>query len=181
MKRIEEKLIQHYVGYIGERDEYQKSKIYEILSSANMLTIYLSTILMFISLIWDSVHQKITLGTIFLLVVQQFNSLYLVFKLKKYQVQQTEFYDQASYLQAVKQIRRKTFLGGLNYCVWMWVMNVVVLPSLWQDEIHITWYKTTIWLITGIFFGITMYFFSKSQLRLVREESDPPGSSGFQE
>jgi hypothetical protein len=50
VKRLDNYLLKRYVGYVNERDEYQKSKIYQTLANANLLTMYLISLFMLISL-----------------------------------------------------------------------------------------------------------------------------------
>lgn len=172
MKSSESKLVRRYIGYFGKRDDSQKTKIYEVLANANILTFYLTTILMLVSLIWDSIHQQFTVGTFLLFAVQQFNSYYIVFKLKKYMPQQTEFYDEESYSLAIKTLKIKGIWAGLDWGVSMFMWMTLIFPILWHDPIRITWWNSLIWVITGFFFGLTMYLFSKGQLKLVTDDSD---------
>lgn len=172
MKDLENKWLQRYVGYQGERDEYQKSKIFEILAHANMLMFYLTTALMMVSFIWDAIHQQYTLGTFLLLGLQQFNSYYVIFKTKKYGVQQTEFYDEKSYTLASKSLRKKSLWAGLNWGFSMFIVMTIVFPTLWHDSIRISWWNVLIYLVGGTFFGGTMYLISKSQLKIITDNSD---------
>ncbi|MTD41867.1 hypothetical protein GIX45_25260 [Erwinia sp. CPCC 100877] len=70
MKSLDNYLLKRHVGYVNERDEYQKSKIYQTLTNANILTMYLISLFMLISLGWDALHQQFTLGTILLFLAQ---------------------------------------------------------------------------------------------------------------
>lgn len=170
MNHLENKLLQRYVGYFGERDEYQEAKIYEILASSNILTFYLTTALMMISLIWDSIHQQYTLGTILLFGLQQFNSYYILFKLRKYKVQQTEFYDEKSYTSALKSLRTRSFWAGLQWGLSMFFLMTIVFPMLWHDPIKVGWIPILIWLLAGLFFGVSIYLISKSQLKMITDD-----------
>lgn len=170
MKNLETKMLRRYVGYSGERDEYQRGKIYEILANANMLTFYLTTILMMVSLVCDSIHQQFTLGTFLLLIIQQFNSIYILVKVRKYQVQKTEYYDEESYRLAVKTLKVKGFWAGLDWGFWMFIWMTFISPSLWGDPIRVSWWNILLWSLAGFFFGFTMYLFSKSQLKIVLDD-----------
>ncbi|MBO0449175.1 DUF3278 domain-containing protein [Enterococcus sp. MJM12] len=172
MENFENKLLRSYVGYLGEREESQKVTIYKILANANMLTFYFTTILMLISLIWDSIHQQFTLGTFLLLAVQQFNSYYILFKFRKYKVQQTKFDDKEAYILAVKTLKLKGFWIGLDWGVSMFITMTFIFPTLWHDPIRVTIWNVLIWLTAGFFFGFTMYLVSKNQLKLVTNDSD---------
>lgn len=170
MKSLESKMLRRYVGYLGERDEYQRGKIHEILANANMLTFYLITILMMISLVWDSIHQQFTLGTFLLLIVQQFNSIYILVKMRKYQVQKTEYYDEESYRLAVNTLKIKGLWAGLDWGFSMFIWMTFVFPSLWGDPIRVNWWDILIWLLAGFLFGFTMYHIGKNRLKLVIDD-----------
>lgn len=128
MKNWKEKLLRRY---LGERDEYEKSKIYEILADNNMLTFYLISLAMMISFVWDTIHQQFSLGTFLLFAIQQFNSYYIVLKMRKYRLLKTEFYDKKSFDAALKDMKRKSFWGGLDWGFFMFITNSYILPSLW--------------------------------------------------
>lgn len=81
MKQTEQKLLKHFVGLIDDRDEYQQKMIYKVLADANMITFILLTMSMMISFIWDAWHHIISLGTIFLFLIQQFKSYYILLKI----------------------------------------------------------------------------------------------------
>lgn len=167
MKKWEKKGIQHYIGYLGERDEYQQTKIYEVLAVNNMLTFYLLTIFITISFIWDVIHQQFTLGTFALFIIQQFNSGYIMFQLRKYNVLQTEFYDKKSFTTAVNNMKLKAVFAGLEWGFFMLVTNGYILPALLNEPINVNLFTIIVWAVAGCFFGLSMYFFGKKRLRLM--------------
>jgi hypothetical protein len=170
VKSLDNYLLKRYVGYVNERDEYQKSKIYQTLANANLLTMYLISLFMLISLGWDAMHQQFTLGTILLFLAQQINSYYILFKMRKYQLAHSEFYDEASYQAAAKGLKRKAVWAGANWGIIMFVMMNFVFPALGKEPIHVTWISVAIYVVTGALFGSTMYALARSQLKLIKEE-----------
>lgn len=114
MKNIEQTLLKHFVGYIDDRDEYQQKMIIKILADANMMTFILLTVCMMISFIWDAWHHTVSLGTIFLFLIQQLNSYYILVKTKKFDVLKTEVFDEDSYKKELGKIKKSAILSGIN-------------------------------------------------------------------
>ena len=166
-KLLEEKLFKRYLGFLDERDEYQKSVIYETLSKLNMYSFYLINILMFISLIFDTINHTFTFGTFSLLVIQQFSSYYILIKLKKTGVDITEFYDDASYTAEVKKLKKKSIIAGLEWGISMLIFMQYILPTLSGKGVQINLFIVIVWVCAGAFFGIGIYFISKQKLKKV--------------
>ncbi|WP_107841629.1 DUF3278 domain-containing protein [Metasolibacillus meyeri] len=167
--KLEGRLLQRYIGYLGERDEYQKSIIYKVLANANVISFALITAFMLISLSWDLYHQQFTLGTFLLLVVQQTNSYYVLFKLKKYRVNETEIYTVEEYKERIKKLKKSSFVAGLNWGLLMFVLMEYFFPMLSKESINVGWFEIILWLTGGLFFGVAMYFIAKGQLKLETE------------
>lgn len=165
------KLFRWYVGvYADERDEYQLSKIYEVLARNNMWTLLLTSIFMMASFIWDTVQQQFSLGTILLFVLLQFNSLYAVQKLWDNKLTNREVYTKEEYRQLVKKLRLQNSMIGLSFGGLMYLWMEYVFPFLLGEPLSFNWVKLIIWFVAGIFFGVTMYAVGKSQVKLVEED-----------
>jgi hypothetical protein len=115
-------------------------------------------------------HQQFTLGTILLFFIQQINSYYILFKMRKYQLAQSEFYDEESYQTAVKYLKKKMAWAGIEWGFTMFVMMNFIFPALWGDPIDVMWRDVAIYLVAGAFFGMIMYALEKCQLKRVKEE-----------
>ncbi|MDX8045247.1 DUF3278 domain-containing protein [Gracilibacillus sp. S3-1-1] len=169
MNNFEDKLLNKYVGYVGQRDEYQKGVIYKALANANVLSFWLITLLMLISLIWDTYHHQFSLGTLFLLVAQQFNVYYILLKLRKTGVTDTEFYDEASYKLQTKQLQKTACFSGISFAFLFFVLMNYLLPFVEGAAIHISWKDLVIMVIQALFFGYMMYLFGKGRLKKAME------------
>ncbi|BAQ56709.1 conserved hypothetical protein [Lactobacillus acetotolerans] len=173
MKNWKNKLMQNYLGYPGKRDEYQKSKINEILANDSMLSYYLIVVLMLISFIWDIMHQTITVGTMLLFVAVYFNSAYLTFKLKKYRVLETEFTNKEKYKAALKNAKYRSFWSGIFFGFTMLVLNCYIFPLLSNEALETGWlvlFKSGICLLAGLAFGFCMYFMMKNKIKFIKDD-----------
>ena len=170
MNKVKKHMLHRFVGFLGERDEYQEKIIYEVLGNANMLTFALLTIGTLVSFIWDSVHGTISLGTILLLLIQQFNSFYIVLKMKKYKVDQTEFYTQESLDKAIRKVKIKSVWAGIDWGIWMFVWLHIVFPVLWKEPINISWFDGITMIMISGWFGGCMYALARSKFKLVKED-----------
>lgn len=164
MKRLEEKLFKHYIGYLDERDEYQQSVIYKTIAKVNMYSFYLISILMIGSLIFDSVNHRITFGTVALFFIQQFNAYYILIKLRKNGVDETEFYDNTTYLLQLKKFKKQSVMAGTQWGLFMLIMMDYIFPVLEGEQIRIDLISVIIWIFGGAFFGGAMYLFRKRKI-----------------
>lgn len=167
MKRLEEKLFKRYIGYIDDRDEYQKSVIYMILAKLNMYLFYLTSILMLISLLFDTIHHRFTFGTFALFFIQQFNAYYILIKLRKSRVDITEFYDNNTYQNQLKKLKKQSSVAGIQWAFFMIVMNNYILPTISGDSIILNLNSFIIWILGGVFFGVIIYFFGKVKIKKI--------------
>ena len=166
---IEKKLLKRFVGYIDDRDEYQQKMIYKILANANMMTFILLMVCMMISFIWDAWHQTVSLGTIFLFLIQQFNSYYVLAKTKKFDVVKTEVFDEETYKKELNKIKKGAILSGINWGISMFAWMEFLFPLILNDPIELKWFNICVWFIASILFGGSMYVVGKGKLKLIKE------------
>ncbi|RDY22644.1 DUF3278 domain-containing protein [Romboutsia maritimum] len=167
MKRLEEKLFKHYIGYLEERDEYQQSVIYKTLAKANMYSFYLISLLMMVSLIFDSVNHRFTFGTVALFFIQQFNAYYVSIKLRKSGVDTTEFDDNTTYLIQLKKLKKQARMAGIQWGLSMLIMMDYIFPALEGEKIKLDLISVIVWTCGGALFGGVMYLFGKLKLTRV--------------
>lgn len=166
MKRLEEKLFKHYIGYLDERDEYQRSVIYKTLAKVNMYSFYLISILMIGSLVFDSVNHRFTFGTIALFFIQQFNAYYISIKLRKSGVDETEVYDNTIYLLQLKKLKKQAVMAGIQWGFWM-IMMEYIFQAFEGEQIRIDLISVIVWICGGAFFGGFMYILGKMKISKV--------------
>ena len=169
MKQTEQKLLKRFVGFIDDRDEYQQKMIYKVLADANIITFILLTISMMISFIWDAWHHTISLGTIFLFLIQQFNSYYILSKTKKYDVVKTEVFDEETYQKELRKIKRGAIIAGINWGIFMFGWMEFLFPLILHEPIELKWFNVGVWVVTSMMFGGSMYVVGKGKLKLVKE------------
>lgn len=101
MNILNEKLMKRHVGYINQRDEYQKSELLKMISSTFITCYILLVLSIIISLVTDVIFNHISLSTLLLYVVYLFAfiypSIYGAKVRKTIYHQYTESYDENHY------------------------------------------------------------------------------------
>ncbi|MGX1723809.1 DUF3278 domain-containing protein, partial [Bacillus haynesii] len=69
------------------------------------------------------------------------------------------------YEEKKKRLKKTSFLAGFQWGLSMLIFMEYVSPYLSTGEINVSWWNILIWVLGGIFFGMTMYWFSKSKLQ----------------
>lgn len=168
MNKLETKLLNHYIGYLDARDEYQQSTINQIITTASIYSFYLTSILMLISFIFDATNHKLTFGTFALFVIQQFNSIYIFIRLRKSGVDKTEIDDNIEFSIQLKKLKRQCLVAGLQWGFLMIVFNKFLIPTISGEAINLGLVPILIWVCASIFFGVTMYIIGKSKIVKVK-------------
>lgn len=165
LSNLEKKMLKPFVGYLEERDEYQQGEIYKILAGACMHAFYLTTVLMLISLIVDTMNRTFSFGTIALFIVNQLVSYYILFRLRKTGIAETEYDIEADYQKTIKTLKKKFTLAGIQWGFTMIVLMEFLLPALAGEELKIRWSSLLIWFIGGAAFGVVTYFLQKRNIK----------------
>ncbi|CAM4408630.1 hypothetical protein [Paenibacillus typhae] len=165
LSNLEKRMLKPFIGYLDERDEYQQGEIYKILAGACMHAFYLTTGLMLISLIVDTINRTFTFGTIALFIVNQLVSYNILFRLRKTGIAETEYDIEADYKKIITGLRKKFTLAGIQWGFTMLILMEFLLPALAGEELEIHWFSPLIWFISGAAFGVVTYFFKKEMLK----------------
>ena len=170
---FENKLINWFVGSAEDRDEYQRSVIFETLAKENMISFWLITIGMLVSLCYDlAVLKTVSAGTIILFLLLYFKSLYMTIVLRKKGLVQSEYYDKASYQRAVDRLKHKSVIVAVQFGLGLWIIGLII-DKFSGEAIIINrsfWINLIVDLLSGPLFAICMYFFAKTQLKLIEED-----------
>ncbi|MEK4848316.1 DUF3278 domain-containing protein [Paenibacillus sp. FSL H7-0756] len=167
LSKIEKRMLKPFIGYSEERDEYQRAEIHRILAVACMQALYLTSGLMLISLIIDTLNHTFTFGTMALFIVQQFVAYYILIRLRKTGVAETEYDTDADYEQIIKALKKKFFLAGAQWGITMFVLMEFLFPALAGDKIDIRLFNILIWCTAGAAFGIITYFLQKRNIKKI--------------
>lgn len=179
MKHLDDKLYNRFFENFGKRDEYQKSKLNEILAKRDIMTNHLITIFMIISMIWDEfqpAHKN--LGTMFLVILMYFNIFYFNKKSKRYRVLENEFTDKEKYNAAIKNVKHRSIWGGIYFSLTLLVLMFYILPlfpheSLETEEPEAFWtdlFEVVFCLLFGLIFGIYVYKTKKNRIKFIKDD-----------
>ncbi|WP_020061744.1 DUF3278 domain-containing protein [Bacillus sp. 123MFChir2] len=152
-----EKIYLNFIGAMSERDEYQKQEINKELAVAGVLLWYLNMLVMVIMLVVDTIHNTISIGTIIVFVVNMIYVNYLIWKVQKKRLNETECATEEEYLERKKQLKKSGLKAGLLWGFQMFVLMCYIFPYLGSEEISISRYDVIIWSCGGVFFGLSMY------------------------
>lgn len=162
---MKNKVLNRFIGAMDDRDEYQLSEIYKELAFSGIVLWYLTTLLMFISLIIDTIQNTLSFGTIALLILNMTYAILTVIKLRRKQLDDTDCASIEEYEEKKKQLKKAMSLAGVQWGLFMLVFMEYVSPYLSTGEINVEWWNIVIWLLGGVGFGLSMYWFSKSKLQ----------------
>ncbi len=167
MMKIEwkEKVYNNFIGTISERDEYQKQEINKELAIAGIGLWWLNMLVMLIMLLVDTMNHTISIGTIFIFLINMIYTNYLIFKLKKKGLNDTECATEEEYLKHKKTLKKAGLKAGVLWGFQMFVFMTYILPYLGSEEISVSLFDVVLWGCAGAFFGLSMYIIALLNLK----------------
>jgi predicted membrane protein len=162
---MKHKFLQYFIGAADNRDEYQLREIYKTLAFSGIFLWYLTLLLMFISLIIDTVHNTLNFSTIALFVLTMVYAINVVLKLRKERLDDTDCASLDEYKVKKRHIKKKSIFTGVLWGVFMLVMMQYIFPYLSDGSIDINWWSVLIWCLAGLAFGTIIYWNSVSKLQ----------------
>jgi Ca2+/Na+ antiporter len=162
---MKNKFLKYFIGTIEDRDEYQLREIYKELAFSGILLWYLLLLLMFTSLIIDTIHNTLNFSTIALFVLTMIYAVNIVSRLRKKRLDDTDCASIEEYKVKKRQIKKKSTFLGIIWGVFMLVMMQYIFPFLSYGSIDISWRYVLIWGIAGLAFGTIIYWSSVSKLQ----------------
>ncbi|MGY0694570.1 DUF3278 domain-containing protein [Virgibacillus sp. FSP13] len=162
---MKSKLLNRFIGALDERDEYQQQEIYKELAFSGMLLWCLTMLLMLISLVTDTIHNKLSFVTPSLFLINMVYAIFILVRLRKKHLDDTDCASIEEYEDKKKRLRKSSALAGILWGLFMLIMMQYLFPYLSTGEIDVSWQNILIWGIAGIFFGTALYWISKSKLK----------------
>lgn len=162
---MKNKIINHFIGAIDNRNEYQQQEIYKELAFSGILLWYLTMSLMFISLIIDTIQNTLSLATPLLLVINMIYAIIVMIRIRKKHLDETDCASIEEYEEKRKQLKKASSLAGIQWGLFMLILMEYVSPYLSTGEIDVRWWGILTWALGGMFFGMIMYWLSKSKLK----------------
>ncbi|WP_228409480.1 DUF3278 domain-containing protein [Radiobacillus deserti] len=162
---MKNKILNRFVGVVDDRDEYQRSEIYKELAFSGILLWYLTMILMFISLIIDTIQHTLSFATPALFIINMAYAMMTVIKIRRKHLDETDCASEEEYEEKKKQLKKTSTLAGAQWGLFMLIFMEYVSPYLSTGEIDVSWWNVIIWIGGGVFFGMSLYLFSKSKLQ----------------
>lgn len=162
---MKNQILNRFIGVMDDRDEYQLFEIHKQLAFSGILLWYLSMILMFISLVIDTTQNTLSFSTPALLIINMVYAVMTLIRLRKKQLDETDCASIEEYEEKKKQLKKTSFIIGIQWGLFMIVFMGYVSPYLSTGEIDVSLPVILTYALGGIFFGGTMYWFSKSKLK----------------
>jgi len=162
---MKNKLLNHFIGVMDDRDEYQQQEIYKELAFSGVLLWYLSMLLMLVSIVVDTVQNTMSFSTPALLIINMIYAFYITIRMRKKEVDSTDCASIEEYEEKKKYLKKKCTFGGIIVSLTVLLFNQYLFPYLSTGEINTSWANLLSGVIAGLFFGFVMYWFSKSKLQ----------------
>ncbi|MGX1724965.1 hypothetical protein [Bacillus haynesii] len=80
---MKNQVLNRFIGAVDDRDEYQRYEIYKELAFSGVLLWYLSMLLMFISLIIDTIQNTLSFATPSLFMINMIYGAMIIIKMRK--------------------------------------------------------------------------------------------------
>ncbi|MFP7494390.1 DUF3278 domain-containing protein [Terribacillus saccharophilus] len=161
---MKDKILNHFIGVMDNRDEYQKQEIHKELAFSGILLWCLTMLVMLVSLINDTIQSDVSLVTVCLFIINMVYAAIITTRIRKKHLDETDCMTQEEYEQKKCQIKKSTAFIGIIWGTAMFITNDYILPFLSKEEVSIGW-ESIVWVCGGVFFGMTMYAFSKMKLK----------------
>ncbi|MDJ1155255.1 DUF3278 domain-containing protein [Macrococcoides caseolyticum] len=170
MKILDTDYLSSFMGLDMTNDEYQRQQGYIILANCFNYLFYLIVASMFISLIWDISHQMFSTGTILMFLILQGISIFIINQNRKTQSDITEVYSDEDYQSEINKLKRQSVKLGLYWGTCMYVMIEILFKIISGETYEFDWFNLFIWIIGGLFFGLSMYFIGKMKIKKATED-----------
>ena len=161
---MKNKILNHFIGVMDDRDEYQQQEIHKELAFSGILLWYLTMLVVCVSLVIDTIHNNVTLITVCLFILNMVYAVLITTRIRKKNLDETDCMSQEEYDSKKQQLKKSTAFMGIFWGGAMFISNVYILPFLSQEGISLSW-GSLAWIFGGIFFGMSMYSFSKMKLK----------------
>ncbi|RCW63078.1 hypothetical protein [Saliterribacillus persicus] len=162
---MKNQVLNRFIGVVDDRDEYQRYEIYKQLAYSGILLWYLSMLLMFINLIIDTIQNTLSFATPSLFIINMGYAIMAIVKIRKKDLDEIDCASTEEYIEKKKALKKASSLAGFQFGLFMLIFIEFVSPYLVAGEIDVRWWNILIWIFSGLFFGIIMYWFSKSKLQ----------------
>ncbi|MFA9560157.1 hypothetical protein ACERII_22840 [Evansella sp. AB-rgal1] len=158
-------ILNSFIGVVDDRDEYQRHEIYKELAYSGIVLWHLTMLLMFVSLIIDTIQKTSSFATLALFIINMIYAIMTIIKLGKKNLDETDCASIEEYEEKKKQLKKMSIIGGFQWGLFMIFLLEYVLPYLRNGVLDVSWFNVVVWSIGGMFFGLITYWFSRSKLK----------------
>ena len=162
---MKDSILNHFIGAVDDRDEYQKQEIYKELALSGIIFYHLSMLLMVVSIVIDTFNNEMSIITPILLILNVGYSGYIGYRLSKKRLDTSDCATPEEYDAKKAQLKRSCMIASMQWVLWMIIMMEYVLPFIGGENLSLSWIPMLAWLIGGIVLGFFLYFVSKSKLQ----------------
>jgi len=162
---LKDSILNHFIGAVDDRDEYQKQEIYKELALSGIIFYHLSMLLMVVSIVIDTFNNEMSIITPILLILNVGYSGYIGYRLSKKRLDTSDCATPEEYDAKKAKLKRSCTSAGIQWGLWMIIMMEYVLPLIGGEDLSLSWFNMTAWAIGGIAFGFFLYLVSKSKLQ----------------
>ncbi|MBT9672679.1 DUF3278 domain-containing protein [Secundilactobacillus kimchicus] len=160
------KLFNVFWGIQGNLDEAQQRQLSELSVKGLTFSLVLNTILLLVSFVNDLYNKTFSLGTGLLTALLLITSLYTVILLRKSFVNIYEAASEAEYKRTIYTIKVRSMLQSIIFILALSLTFTVVDLYVFSEG-HMVALDLLICFVTGILFGVTIYFISKTKIKKI--------------
>lgn len=162
---MKNKFLKYFINTVDDRDEYQLREIYKELAFSGILLWYLTLLIMFISLIIDTVNNTLNFSTIALFLLVMVYSINIVLRLRKKRLDDTDCASFEEYKDKKEKLKKKIYNRRYNVgCLYVHYGAVYFsFFILWLDRRKLV--RCLDMGNSGLAFGTIIYWSSVSKLQ----------------
>ncbi|WP_106768750.1 hypothetical protein [Paenibacillus faecalis] len=162
---MKNQILNRFIGVIDERDEYQLQEIYKELAYSGILLWGLSVLVMFVSLIIDTINNELSFSTPALFIINMIYATMVTARLRKKQLDATDCVSMDEYIEKKNLLKKSAVFAGIQWGLSMIILMEFIFPYLSTGEINVRWWSLFIWTLVGMISGVIFYRFLKSKLK----------------
>lgn len=167
---MNEKLLKWFTSTSTERDEREKQEMAESLGSGFLYISIIIPILLLINLVIDAFHQHFSAGTWSLFALLMFISIYSMIKMRKHHLDEDRVHSEQEYRKLLRKYKIRCTLAGVYFGVVMTALNSFLTPRMIDLSEGLNALELGIYLFSGAFSGLFLYFYLKMKIQKEYEE-----------
>ncbi|SDD35860.1 Protein of unknown function [Terribacillus halophilus] len=146
---MKNKILNHFIGVMDDRDEYQRQEIHKELAFSGILLWYVTMLVMCVSLMMDTIHHDVSLITVCLFIINMVYAALITTRIRRKNLDETDCMSQEEYEQKKRHLKKSTTFMGAFWGAAMFINMNYIFPFLSNEDVSVSW-GSLAWIVGGI-------------------------------